>query len=150
MAPPGNECYVEMMQQIYAGGCLCGAVRYEARGEPSKPCYCHCTSCRRAAGAPTVPWATFAGSAFRVTRGQLTEYRSSAPVLRGFCARCGCSLTYRNDSRPDEIDVALATLDEPALLPPAAHLWVADKLPWVTINDGLPQYAAGFDGGPLD
>lgn len=137
------------MEQRYLGGCLCGAVRYEARGEPSKPCNCYCNSCRHAAGAPLVPWATFARSAFRVTRGVLTEYRSSPPVARGFCAACGSSLSYRHDARPDEIDVTLATLDEPTRLAPAAHVWVADKLPWVTISDGLPQYAAGFEGGPL-
>jgi len=137
------------MEPLYAGGCLCGAVRYEVGGEASKPCFCHCTSCRRAAGAPMVPWATFARAAFRVTHGTLAEYRSSPPVLRGFCAACGSSLTYRHAERPAEIDLTLATLDEPARLVPAAHVWVGDKLSWVKINDGLPQYAAGFEGGPL-
>jgi hypothetical protein len=137
------------MEQRYVGGCLCGAVRYEARGAPDKPCYCHCNSCRRAAGAPLVPWATFARSVFRVTHGALSQYRSSPPVTRGFCAACGSSLTYAHASRPEEIDVTLATLDEPALVAPAVHVWVADKLPWVTIGDGLPQYARGFEGGPL-
>lgn len=137
------------MERLYVGGCLCGAVRYAVGGEASKPCYCYCNSCRRAAGAPVVPWATFARSAFRVTHGALSEYRSSPKVARGFCAVCGSSLTYRHEARPDEIDVTLATLDEPALIEPAAHLWVADKLPWLRIGDQLPQYAAGFDGGPL-
>ena len=137
------------MEQLYVGGCLCGAVRYEARGTASNLCYCHCNSCRRAAGAPLVPWATFARSAFRVTRGALAQYHSSPPVTRGFCAACGTSLTYAHAARPAEIDVTLATLDEPALLAPEAHVWVADKLPWVTISDGLPRYAAGFDAEPL-
>ena len=36
-----------------------------------------------------------------------------------------------------------ATLDEAAQLAPRMHVWVADKLPWVTISDALPQFAAG-------
>jgi hypothetical protein len=44
----------------HAGGCLCGNVRYEATGPASNLCFCHCTSCRRSAGSPAVPWGTFA------------------------------------------------------------------------------------------
>jgi hypothetical protein len=133
-------------EENYAGGCLCGAVRFELSGPVHGLCWCHCTSCRRGAGAPAVPWGTVPCERFRVTRGELTEYRSSPPVLRGFCAACGTSLTYRRDSRPAEIDVTLATLDEPARFAPQMHVWVSDKLPWVTISDGLPQFSAGFTG----
>jgi hypothetical protein len=124
------------------GGCFCGAVRYEASGAPRNLCYCHCESCRRAAGSPAVAWGTFDRNAFRVTRGTLAEFRSSAPVTRGFCAACGSCLTYRHEARPGEIDVTLATLDEAARLAPQMHVWVADKLSWVRIEDGLPQFAA--------
>jgi len=134
----------------YTGRCLCGSVRYEVSGTAATLCYCHCDSCRRAAGAPMVAWGTFARSAFRVTRGQLSEHRSSAPVLRGFCASCGGALTYQHDARPTEIDVTLASLDAPAALAPRMHVWVAEKLPWLVISDGLPQFTAssGAAAGP--
>jgi len=135
-----------MDEPRYNGGCLCGSVRYEVSGPGSNLCYCHCNSCRRAAGAPVVPWGTFPSASFLVTRGTLTEYRSSPPVLRGFCAACGSSLTYRHATRPAEIDVTLATLDEAAGFAPRRHLWVGDKLPWVSITDGLPQYVGGGSG----
>jgi hypothetical protein len=131
-----------MSEQRYSGGCLCGAVRFEVSGAGSNLCYCHCNSCRRAAGAPLVAWGTFAHSGFRVTRGTLSEYRSSHPVLRGFCAACGGALTYRHDARAGEIDVTLASLDDAARLAPQMHVWVGEKLPWVRIADGLPQFAA--------
>jgi hypothetical protein len=73
----------------------------------------------------------------------MREYRSSARVLRGFCAACGSSLTYRSETRPTEIDVTLVTLDEPTRLAPQMHIWVADKLPWVVLADGLPQHSRG-------
>jgi hypothetical protein len=130
-----------MNEQHYSGGCLCGAVRYEASGPVTNPCYCYCSSCRRASGAPLVAWGTFAHSGFRVTRGTLTEYRSSPQVWRGLCKACGGALTYRHDARAGEIDVTLASLDEAATLVPQMHVWVSDKLPWVTISDGLPQFA---------
>ncbi|MFZ0010104.1 MAG: GFA family protein [Steroidobacteraceae bacterium] len=129
-----------MSEVRYTGGCMCGAVRYQLTGEGTNLCYCHCASCRRAAAAPAVPWGTFARDAFSVTRGHLAEYRSAPPVLRGFCAQCGSSLTYRHERRAAEIDVTLATLDDPGALAPTMHVWVSDRLPWVSISDGLPQF----------
>jgi hypothetical protein len=122
------------------GGCLCRAIRYQAGGKARYLCYCHCESCRRAVGGTVVAWGSFLRSDFVVTRGKLTEFASSASVWRGFCATCGTSLTYRRDGRPTEIDVTLASLDAPALLAPECHIWVRDKLPWVSIDDGLPQF----------
>jgi hypothetical protein len=87
------------------------------------------------------------GSVRYQVSGALSEYRSSPRALRGFCAVCGTSLTYRNELRPAEIDVTLATLDDAALFAPQMHVWVAEKLPWVAISDGLPQFAAGTSAG---
>jgi hypothetical protein len=132
-----------MSEPVFNGGCLCGAVRFRAMGAPRYLCYCHCESCRRAAGAASVRWAKFGRERFELTGAAVVEFRSSAQVLRGFCGTCGSSLTYRNETRADEVDVVLTALDEPALLAPAAHVWVADKLPWVHIDDDLPQHARG-------
>ena len=130
-------------EYCYMGGCRCGAVRYEAQAPAFNLCFCHCTSCRRAAGASPVAWASFTRSKFRVTAGMLAETHSSAHVLRGFCAACGTCLTYRHDGRGDDIDVTLGSLDEPARLAPVMHVWVEDKLPWVLIADQLPQHPRG-------
>jgi len=137
-----------MAEECYAGGCLCGAVRYELAGGVHNLCWCYCTSCRRAAGAPVVPWGTVPHDRFRLIRGKLSEYRSSPGVVRGFCGACGTSLTYRLETRPAEIDVTLASLDEPARFAPQMHVWVSDKLPWVRISDDLPQFARGSSGAP--
>jgi hypothetical protein len=137
-----------MTLRILTGGCLCGAVRYETTGEPTLLCCCHCESCRKAAGAPMVPWGTYRTTQFVVTRGRIAEFRSSPPVTRGHCADCGTSLTYRHETRPGEIDVTLASFDDAAALAPTAHIWVQDKLPWVTLADGLPQFATTLPANP--
>ena len=36
----------------WTGGCLCGAVRYEAAEAPRRIGYCHCRMCQKAGGAP--------------------------------------------------------------------------------------------------
>ncbi|MFL6652178.1 MAG: GFA family protein [Sulfurifustaceae bacterium] len=129
-----------MSTLTYEGGCHCGNVRYRVSGDARDLCYCHCNSCRRTSGAPFVAWGTFPVALFALLSGRLHEYRSSAPVSRGFCGSCGTSLTYFNAKRPDEIDVTLASLDDPAALEPEFHIWTAERLPWVEIADGLPQF----------
>ena len=36
----------------YAGGCLCGGVRFMATGRPYRVGICHCLDCRKQGGAP--------------------------------------------------------------------------------------------------
>ena len=129
-----------MSAQEFDGGCLCESTRFRLCGPATNRCYCHCRSCRLASGAPFVAWATFPAAEFRLIRGELAQYRSSEKVYRGFCASCGTAITYRHDARPEELDVALATLDEPASLQPECHIWVSLKLSWVIPADQLPQF----------
>lgn len=130
-----------MSGQPYQGGCQCGAIRWRGQAPVANLCFCHCESCRRASGAPFVAWGTFSlDGGFAIVRGALALQSSSPRVRRGFCSGCGTTLTYFHADRPGEIDVTLASLDEPGRLAPERHIWVADKLPWVTLADGLPQY----------
>ena len=129
------------MNETYEGSCFCGDIRFEVAGPAKFACFCHCESCRRAAGGVYVAWATFARDSFVVTRGNMVEHHSTAPVTRGLCANCGTSLTYEHADRVGEIDVTLTSFDDPARFSPAAHIWMEDRLPWVTIDDGLPHYA---------
>lgn len=125
---------------LYTGRCLCGTLRYQVAGPATSVGYCHCISCRRASGAPYVAWATFPRDTFVLTQGALAEHRSSTHVMRGFCPACGTPLSYRHDRRPGEIDLTLATLDDPSVLTPGFHIWIEHKLPWVRLDDGLAQF----------
>ena len=122
------------------GRCFCGAVRYRC-GAPLFPAtLCHCQSCRRVAGAPSVGWLTVSAETLVYTAGEPTEYSSSPSVLRSFCSACGTPLTWRSAKHHGEIDVTLATLDRPDMVAPADHVWMEHALPWDRPNDGLPQH----------
>jgi len=38
------------------------------------------------------------------------------------------------------LDFTLLSLDDPSVLAPQMHIWVQDKLPWIKLSDGLPQF----------
>ncbi len=138
------------MSEAFEGGCLCGAVRYRATGAASLATLCHCTSCRRAAGAPAVAWVTFPTGSFAFSRGEPVRFRSSPPVVRSFCGRCGTPLTYLHERFPEGMDVTTASLDEPGRAPPVDHTWVSERLPWWRPEPRWPEFAKSrFDGtGP--
>ena len=129
-----------MNTKTLTGTCYCGDIAYRISGEFSSQCFCHCRSCQLAGGAPYLAWGTIDSSQLDITHGTLKEITRSAGITRGFCDQCGTSLTYRHYQRPGQVDVCLATIDEPQLVRPEYHIWVADKLPWISIDDGLPQY----------
>jgi hypothetical protein len=122
------------------GGCLCGGVRYRIGAAPSHADYCHCRMCQRAAGEPVVAWLTVAREAFAWTRGAPAVYRSSARAERLFCAECGTQLAFREIEEPDQVDVTLASLDQPQAVRPSHHIWTASRIAWFDIADDLPRY----------
>ena len=125
----------------HTGGCHCGAVRYSVVGEPRHVALCHCSDCRKSAGAPVVAWAAFAEGDVTVTQGETKTFNSSGNTLRSFCADCGTGLFYRNqDFLPGIIDVQAATFDDPDAFRPSAHIQTAEQIGWMAIAHELPRF----------
>ncbi len=123
------------------GGCHCGAVRYEAIGQAITHALCHCSDCRRHAGAPMVSWAMFPEGQVTITQGETKTYQSSAQGRRKFCANCGTGLFYTNaETLPDIIDIQTATLDNPNDLAPRCHVQTAERLLWMSALNELPEF----------
>jgi hypothetical protein len=123
---------------IREGGCLCGAVRFKARGAPINVRVCHCRNCQKAMGSPFYARALFAQDALTV-EGDTARYASSAAIDRVFCKTCGTRLfSWRTNGTA--AGVALATFDDRNAFAPTEHIWVQEKMAWVKLDDGLPHY----------
>jgi hypothetical protein len=133
---------METGRNVIRGGCLCGAVRYEGIGEPYNVTSCHCEDCRKSAGAPFVTWASFRRDNFQFKKGKPREI-AWAERVRSFCATCGSALTFMSQPDADEIDVTVATFDQPESVTPADHIWTEDRMSWIKLADNLPQHARG-------
>lgn len=123
------------------GGCHCGAIRYEVSGDPLTAAICHCSDCRRSAGAPIVSWTMYPVGSLRITRGTPKVYASSEQGRRHFCADCGTGLFYFNESMlPGIVDVQSATYDDPNAVPARAHIQVAERIGWMATAHELPVF----------
>ena len=123
--------------------CLCGDVRFEIDGPLAGASHCHCSMCRKAHGAAFGTYAAVNLADFRIVAGadRITRYGSSAGFVRTFCARCGSTLQWLRESKPEIVDVALGILDDDPGVRPERHIFVASKAPWHPITDRLPQHA---------
>ena len=122
------------------GQCFCGSVSYELSGPCWHATQCHCTICRRTSGAPCVAWVTVRRSNYRIVAGAPLSFRSSEHGTRSFCGACGTPLSFCSDRLPDEIDVTIASLDDPEAVVPEDHTFVSSKLGWVELSDALPRF----------
>lgn len=123
-----------------AGGCRCGAVRYEAEGEPAHSAMCWCDACRASAGAPAVVWTLFPRDRVRIS-GTPVSYESSPGTIRQFCGTCGTGLFYLSDAAfPGQIDIQAATFADRDAFPPQAHIQVADAPRWRAEMADLPSF----------
>jgi hypothetical protein len=123
---------------IREGGCLCGAVRFKAKGEPINVRVCHCRNCQKAMGSPFFARALFPQDALTV-EGDTARYASSEATDRVFCKTCGTRLfSWRTNGTA--AGVALATFDDRNAFTPTAHIWVQEKIDWVKLDDRLPHY----------
>lgn len=126
---------------VLEGGCLCGAIRYRAREVLEQgPVHCHCITCRKSHSAPVVTWITVPAAAFELTAGTPRYFASSDHARRGFCPDCGSPLTFQSRHSPDEIDIAVGSLNDPELARPVAHIWVKRRLSWADLGKDLPEY----------
>lgn len=122
--------------KVLSGGCLCGAVRFEASGVPQRPHTCSCRMCQRHTGAPTAAWVEFARDDVRWTgpAGAPATFRSSDASSRAFCATCGSSLGAIDDA--PTVALLVGTFDVPSsrALKPTGHSYRSTRPRWWCIS----------------
>ncbi len=137
---------IEPRPGITEGSCLCGAVAFEAAGEPMFMQSCHCMRCRRARGAAHGTNIFFKASQFRWIRGEdrIAEYK--LPEARfhtiAFCRTCGGAVPKISAERGISI-IPAGILDTPAPIQPQRHIFTNYKAPWFDITDSIPQFPEG-------
>jgi hypothetical protein len=125
------------------GSCLCGTVGFTLAAAPTRMINCHCSRCRlsRAGIHGTNVFAAI--DHLQWTRGveHVKTYRlpHAAMFATSFCDLCGSLLPARFE-KINRYLVPVGSLDSALPIKPGVHIYVDDKLPWVEISDGLPQF----------
>jgi hypothetical protein len=77
----------------------------------------------------------FENDAITVTEGAITTFKSSPGTTRGFCARCGSTLTCATMHFAKETHFHVGAFEHPAELQPSKHVFANERLPWLRLSD---------------
>jgi hypothetical protein len=127
----------------YTGGCLCGALRYEATGEPTLSGHCYCADCRKASGSGFIPFMGFPRSALSIS-GEVLQYRSKAAsggdAVRNSCAICGGLVFGGEVGLSDSFTIYAGSLDVPLAFHPTIAIFTRNRPAWAVIPPGMKTF----------
>lgn len=125
------------------GGCHCKSIRFKVRADPFWVGACYCIDCRKISGAPYTVWTAYKTEDVEV-RGLPKQYSSSDNVYRSFCENCGSPFSYQYKDTQEKIFISVGVFDDASVFKLKKHIWVSQKLPWIHINDDLPQESGSY------
>ena len=131
-----------MDEERIGGGCLCGSVRYSAKGPIVAARMCWCRVCQYLASGSATTNILVSTEDLRI-EGALAEYRSVADsgncMARRFCPVCGTHVFSAADDRPHLVVVRVGTLDDPERGAPEGVIWAARAPSWACWDPALPR-----------
>lgn len=134
-----------MSDTLHTGGCACGALRYEVRGEPLFVNHCYCRLCQRQTGSIGVLNAFYESDRVTVTSGALSDFAlksgSGGEHIICRCSECGTALfSYYPRVGRLGTGIRVGTFDDPDAFTPTAVVFTESKLPWVALPEGIPAF----------
>ncbi len=129
----------------FTGGCLCGALRYQATSEPEFMGYCCCDDCQKASGSGFIPFVGFPAGALQVN-GPHTVYSlthaDGRTSERFSCARCSSLVFGGEPGNAHGNTIYAGTLDDPSLFQPGVAIMTKFKPDWVILPEGITTFEA--------
>jgi len=132
------------------GSCLCGGVRYRARGTVRGFYHCHCSRCRKATGtghatnlmlqAAELEWLDGAEAVKSYRLPEAKRFRNN------FCTRCGGPLP-RDIESLGVIVIPAGSLDGDLALRPEARIFLDSRADWSCDDEPIPGYPRYQDTG---
>jgi hypothetical protein len=126
------------------GGCYCGALRYEASGEPMFKGQCHCRECQYITGGQPNVVMAMVEPGFTYSKGAPKQFRRADltdPVTREFCGDCGTHILSRTPRVPGMVLIKVGTFDDPSLFGgPQMVIFTIDKQSFHHVPEGVPAF----------
>lgn len=123
-----------------SGGCACGRVRYTVpiAADDDEAYLCHCRMCQKSTGSVSIAFKSVKAGDVRWSR-EPDWYDSSPIARRPFCRECGTSLGFRFKDGSENMDLTVASFDEPDQFKPKHHFG-AESIHRAWLNtEGLPE-----------
>ena len=142
------------MSTLRSGGCLCGSIRFQARGEPLRTLVCHCKFCQRMTGTTSYAESMYPIDAVSLSGSTPSTYEhrsenSSKVVYVHFCPHCGSTVSLTFERWPEYRAISRGAFDEPNSVTITSHIWTDSAQTGVVLpanTDCFWQARAALDG----
>ena len=128
---------------MYQGGCECGFVRYQFRGEPLTCYACHCTDCQSASGSAFSLSMLVQREDIQITSGEEAQHiftMNHDQRVRHHCGQCGAALWYGGAEASELVALKAGTFDDTSWFQPIAHVWVRSAQAWFRFDSNVATY----------
>ena len=141
------------MDVQHTGGCVCGAVRFTATGEPLRVTICHCTWCQRRTGTAFGTEVVFGSGQVSFTGDAAERYRhrsdeSGRWLDVAFCRTCGTNLGFTLELAPGLRTLPAGAFDDPSWINPEQvnfkHIYLRSRRSWSDLSPLVEQYERHF------
>lgn len=135
------------------GGCVCGAVRFTATGDPLRVTICHCRWCQRRTGTAFGTEVVFNDDQVAVTGDEVACYRhvsdeSGRWLDIRFCRRCGSNLGFTLEAAPGLQTLPAGAFDDPDWIRAEhirfRHVFLRSRRAWSDLSSAVDMYERHF------
>ncbi len=133
-----------MSDTNHSANCSCGQLRITAQGDPDFVIACNCLSCQQRTGAPFGVSGYYPRDRIVSTEGETGLFERKADsgrtVSTSFCPKCGSSVFWELEMRPDYIGIATGCFAEPDYMTPTRVIWAENSHPWIEFPGAMPVF----------
>ncbi len=126
------------------GGCYCGALRFQAKGDAMFKGQCHCRECQYFSGGHPNVIIAMPEAGFSYTKGSAKGFKRSDlanPVTREFCPDCGTHILTKTPALPGAVLIKVGALDDPSVFGgPQMVIFTVDKQSFHHVPEGVPAF----------
>jgi hypothetical protein len=129
----------------HKGGCLCGALRYEAVGEPLYAGLCFCADCQKASGSGFIPFVGFAAEAVSFSgeaRPFVSKAANGGDATRNSCPICASLVFGGVIGESQSFTIYAGSLDESSFFRPTIAIFARSRPAWAVMPPGLKVFDA--------
>ena len=124
--------------------CSCGQLTVTVHGDPVRVSICHCLACQRRTGSVFGEQARFHREGAEIKGESSTYLRvgdSGGRITFHFCPKCGSTVHYMLDGRPELIAIPVGAFADPTFPSPRFSVYEDRKHSWVVVPEDIEHMA---------
>jgi hypothetical protein len=130
----------------WAGGCLCGGIRFRVSAPPVLTLVCHCAWCQKRSASAFSSVVCLPDSGFEITQGEPEAGWTPSEHRHFFCPRCK-NWMFLPVSGAGIVNLRATMLDEHRWFVPYVEIFAANRFRWATTGArhsfaGMPEPSA--------